>query len=166
MTQSLGAIAVSRCDLLKQPPYSEEAGALTRRFLTPAHRAALETLTGWMQAAGMSVRLDAAGTLIGRYEGTGAGSVLIGSHIDSVRDAGAYDGALGVMLGLGVVEALARQGKRLPFAIEILAFGDEEGSRFHASMTGSRYLAGTLADNPTTLLDDDGIAMGLSLIHI
>lgn len=160
MTQSLGAIAVSRCDLFKQPPYSEATGALTRRFLTPAHKAALETLTGWMRAAGMEVRLDAAGTLIGRYEGTGAATVLIGSHIDSVRDAGAYDGALGVMLGLGVVEELARQGKRLPFAIEILAFGDEEGSRFHASMTGSRYRAGTLTGDPTTLQDEDGISMG------
>ncbi|WP_026438972.1 allantoate amidohydrolase [Acidocella facilis] len=160
MTQSLGAIAVSRCDLFKQPPYSEAAGALTRRFLTPAHKAALERLTGWMREAGMSTRLDAAGTLIGRYEGTGAATVLIGSHIDSVRDAGAYDGALGVMLGLGVVEDLARQGKRLPFAIEILAFGDEEGSRFHASMTGSRYRAGTLTGDPTTLLDEDGISMG------
>ena len=161
LSSSLGEIAVSRCDLFKTPPYSEEAGALTRRFLTPAHRAALETLTGWMQAAGMAVRLDAAGTLSGRYEGSGGGkTLLIGSHIDSVRDGGAYDGALGVMLGLGVVEALARQGRRLPFAIEIMAFGDEEGSRFHASMTGSRFCAGTLRDDPARLKDADGVSMG------
>lgn len=157
---SLGEIAVSRCNLFKTPPYSEEEGALTRRFLTPSHRAALDTLTGWMEAAGMAVRLDAAGTLIGRYAGTGPKTLLIGSHIDSVRDGGAYDGALGVMLGLGVVEDLARQGRRLPFSIEILAFGDEEGSRFHASMTGSRYISGTLKDDPASLTDEDGITMG------
>jgi allantoate deiminase len=160
MCPSLGEIAVSRCDLFKHPPYSEEEGALTRRFLTAAHRAALDTLTGWMRDTGMQVRLDAAGTLIGRYEGTGGKTLLIGSHIDSVRDGGAYDGALGVMLGLGVVEELARQGRRLPFAIEILAFGDEEGSRFHASMTGSRFCSGTLKDNPTGLTDEDGVSMG------
>ncbi|MBU6398140.1 MAG: allantoate amidohydrolase [Rhodospirillales bacterium] len=154
-----GETAIARCDLFRHPPYSEEASALTRRFLTSAHKAALETLAGWMQAANMAVRLDAAGTLIGRYEGTGPRTLLIGSHIDSVRDAGAYDGALGVMLGLGVVEELARQGKRLPFAIEILAFGDEEGSRFHASMTGSRFISGTLKDDPTSLTDEDGVTM-------
>lgn len=160
MPQTLGEKAVSRCNQFKHPPYSEEPGTLTRRFLTPAHKAALETVIGWMHAANMTTRLDAAGTLIGRYEGTGPKTLLIGSHIDSVRDGGAYDGALGVMLGLGVVEELSLQGKRLPFAIEVLAFGDEEGSRFHASMTGSRYLSGTLQDDPTPLIDEDGISMG------
>ncbi|MGE4482082.1 allantoate amidohydrolase [Acidocella sp.] len=160
MSASLGEKAVSRCNLFKSPPYSEEAEGLTRRFLTSAHRAALDTLTGWMETAGMRARLDAAGTLIGRYEGTGPRTLLIGSHIDSVRDGGAYDGALGVMLGLGVVEELARQGKRLPFSIEILAFGDEEGSRFHASMVGSRYISGTLKDDPTSLKDESGVTMG------
>ncbi|WP_298214986.1 allantoate amidohydrolase [Acidocella sp.] len=161
---SLGEIALSRCDLFKRPPYSEEPRALTRRFLTQAHRAALAALQGWMEAAGMAVRLDPAATLIGRYEGTQPGrTLLIGSHIDSVRDGGAYDGALGVMLGLGVVEELARQGRRLPFAIEVLAFGDEEGSRFHASMTGSRYLAGTLAADPAGLVDEAGVTMAAAL---
>lgn len=157
---SPGFIAVSRCDQFKTPPFSEEEGALTRRFLTPAHRAALDSLALWMQASGMAVRLDAAATLIGRYEGIGPKTLLIGSHIDSVRNGGAYDGALGVMLGLSVVEELARQNKRLPFAIEILAFGDEEGSRFHASMTGSRFLSATLTDDPSSLTDEDGMTMG------
>ncbi len=164
LSPSLGEIAVSRCGLFKRPPYSEAPDALTRRFLTPAHRAALDTLTGWMRAAGMAVRLDAAGTLTGRYEGTQPGkTLLIGSHIDSVRDGGAYDGALGVMLGLGVVEELARQNRRLPFAIEVLAFGDEEGSRFHASMTGSRFCAGTLKEDPAGLTDEDGMTMGQAM---
>ncbi len=142
---SIGAQAVARCLAWRMPPFSEDAAGLTRRYLTTAHRAALDCLSGWMAEAGMTVRLDAAGTLIGRYEAADPGAkttLLIGSHIDSVRDAGAFDGTLGVMIGLGCVEALHKQGRRLPFAIEILAFGDEEGSRFHASMLGSGALAG------------------------
>lgn len=156
---SIGATAVARCQAWRHPPFSDSAEGLSRRYLTPAHRAALDELSGWMQAAGMDVRLDAAGTLIGRYEGTGAKTLLIGSHIDTVGDAGAYDGALGVMLGLGCVEALAREGRRLPFAIEVMAFGDEEGSRFHSSMLGSRALAGTLAGGVPEIFDRDGTSL-------
>ncbi len=115
-------------------------------------------MTGWMEAAGMAVRLDAAGTLIGRYAGTSDKTLLIGSHIDTVGDAGAYDGTLGVMLGLGCVEALARQRRRLPFAIEVLAFGDEEGSRFHTSMLGSRAFSGILGDVPE-IHDKTGVGL-------
>jgi allantoate deiminase len=155
---SIGATAVARCQAWRQPPFSDTAEGLSRRYLTPAHRAALDALAGWMRAAGMVVRLDAAGTLIGRYEGTGPKTLLIGSHIDTVGDAGAYDGTLGVMLGLGCVEALAAQGRRLPFAIEVMAFGDEEGSRFHSSMLGSRALAGTLARVPD-ITDGGGVSL-------
>ncbi len=164
MMQGVGRLAVARCDRFRRPPFSEEADALTRRFLTPAHRAGIAQLTEWMQAAGMAVRLDAAGTLIGRYEGGGGKTLLIGSHIDTVRDAGAYDGTLGVMLGLGVVERLSRAGRRFPFAIEILAFGDEEGSRFAAPMLGSRSLAG-LSPPPGALesVDADGLTLSAAL---
>jgi len=139
-----GARAASRCDELGEPPYSEAAGRLTRRFLTPAHRAALDTLSGWMTEAGMAVRLDAAANLIGRYEGRtpAAPALMIGSHIDSVPNGGRYDGPLGVTLGIDCVQALRDAGRRLPFAIEVIAFGDEEGSRFPAAMTCSRAVAG------------------------
>ncbi len=158
MRMSIGAQAVARCQAWRHPPFSDAPDGLSRRYLTPAHRAAITEMTGWMEAAGMAVRLDAAGTLIGRYEGTGSKTLLIGSHIDTVGDAGAYDGTLGVMLGLGCVEALAAKGRRLPFAIEILAFGDEEGSRFHSSMLGSRALAGTLASVPE-IFDAAGVSL-------
>jgi len=92
----------------------------------------------------MTARIDPAGTLVGRYEGTGSRALLIGSHIDSVRDAGRYDGPLGVMLGIECASALHRVGRRLPFAIEVAAFGDEEGSRFPAAMLCSRAMAGTI----------------------
>jgi len=160
----IGAEAVERCELWARPPFSEDSHALTRRYLTDAHRAAVRRLSIWMAAAGMQVQLDAAGTLIGRYEGTGPGkTLLIGSHIDSVSDAGAYDGALGVMLGLGCIAHLAKTGRRLPFAIELLAFGDEEGSRFPAAMIGSRALAGILREDVTRYVDADGVDLGQAM---
>ena len=157
----LGARAMARCDLLGAPPYSEAPDQLTRRFLTPAHRAALDVLGDWMCEAGMTVRLDAAANLIGRYEGAtpNAPALMIGSHIDSVRNGGRYDGALGVMLGIDCVDALARAKRRLPFAIEVIAFGDEEGSRFPASMTCSRAVAGTVDPTVLTMRDADGMTL-------
>ncbi len=142
----LGARAGARCRELARPPYSEEEGALTRRFLTEAHRATLSRISEWMHAAGMSVHVDAMGSLVGRLEGTvaHAPALVFGSHVDSVRDGGAYDGMLGVLLGLAVVESLQAAGKTFPFAIEVVGFGDEEGSRFQASMNGSRAFAGRL----------------------
>ena len=157
----LGARAALRCDLLGVPPYSEAAGQLTRRFLTAAHRATLDALTGWMVDAGMTVRLDAAANLIGRYEGArpGAPALMIGSHVDSVRNGGRYDGSLGVLLGVDCVEALNRAGRRLPFAIEVIAFGDEEGSRFAASMTCSRAVVGAADPAVLDMRDADGVSM-------
>jgi len=156
-----GVRAKTRCDLMGAPPYSEAEGMLVRRFLTPAHDEALKTLAFWMEEAGMSARRDHAGNLVGRYEGAtpGAPALLVGSHIDSVRNGGRYDGALGVMLGIDVVEALARAGRRLPFAVEVIAFGDEEGSRFPASMTCSRAVAGTVDPSVMEMTDGDGVSL-------
>ena len=159
----LGARAEARCRELSRPPYSEEAEALTRRFLTPAHRASIDRIGEWMRAAGMTVWLDAAGSLTGRLEGTveNAPAIVFGSHVDSVRDGGAYDGMLGVLLGLAVVEALQASGKTYPFAIEVVGFGDEEGSRFQASMIGSRAFASRL-DAETALAATDRAGMTLA----
>ena len=153
-----GARAVSRCDVFGSPPYSEAEGQLSRRFLTAAHRAALDTLTVWMAEAGMDVRLDAAANLIGRYEGRapGAPALMIGSHIDTVPNGGRFDGALGVMLGIDCVAELHDADRRLPFAIEVIAFGDEEGSRFPASMTCSRAVAGTADGAALATRDAEG----------
>ena len=161
----LGARAAARCDALGIAPYSEAEGQLTRRYLTPAHAAALDALRGWMTIAGMEVRLDAAANLIGRYEGQDAGApaLIIGSHIDSVRDAGRYDGPLGIMLGIDLVEALSREGRRLAFPIEMVAFGDEEGSRFPASMTCSRALAGVVDPAVLAMRDGEGVSLGEAL---
>jgi allantoate deiminase len=157
----IGIRAKARCDLMGVAPYSEADDMLVRRFLTSAHREALDTLAFWMEAAGMSVRRDAAGNLVGRYEGEtpDAPALLIGSHIDSVRNGGRYDGALGVMLGIDVVQVLNATGRRLPFAVEVIAFGDEEGSRFPASMVCSRAVAGTVDPQVMEMADAEGVSL-------
>jgi allantoate deiminase len=157
----IGVRAKARCDLMGVAPYSEAEAMLVRRFLTPAHHEALKTLAFWMEAAGMSARRDTAGNLVGRYEGEtpDAPALLIGSHIDSVRNGGRYDGALGVMLAIDVVEALSAAGRRLPFAVEVIAFGDEEGSRFPASMACSRAVAGTVDPAVMEMTDGDGVSL-------
>ncbi len=160
-----GARAVARCDQLGMAPFSDTPGGLFRAWLSPAHRAAVGQVGEWMRQAGMQVRLDATANLIGRYEGTHADApaLLIGSHLDSVRDAGRYDGPLGVLLGIECVAALQAQVRRLPFAIEVIAFGDEEGSRFPASMVCSRAVAGTLDPAALALSDAAGIDVASAL---
>ncbi|WP_226015840.1 allantoate amidohydrolase [Novosphingobium sp. FKTRR1] len=156
-----GARAVARCDALGLAPYTDMADGLFRAYLSPAYRAAQATLAEWMAQAGMAVRQDAAANLIGRYEGTtpAAPALIIGSHLDSVRDGGRYDGPLGIMLGIEAVAALNDAGRRMPFPVEVYAFGDEEGSRFPAAMLTSRAVAGTLDAAALAVVDADGVAL-------
>ena len=135
---------MQRCDALAR--HSELPGGLTRVFLSPEFRAASEAVLGWMREAGMQARVDAIGNVVGRYEGSRPGlpCLMLGSHLDTVRDAGKYDGMLGVVSAIDCVHALNAGGRRLPFAIEVLGFGDEEGVRFGTTLLGSRALAGTL----------------------
>lgn len=133
---------------------------VTRLPFTPEHRAALELLTERMTAAGLKVALDHAGTLVGRREGPpGAGTLLMGSHQDSVRQGGAYDGIMGVVLPLLALEKLAAEGADLPFAVEILAFADEEGVRFPTALVGSRALAGTFDPAVLEMTDNSGVSL-------
>ena len=155
MVKASGQRAVSRCDELGLPPYSAMENGLFRAYLTSAHAAAVNRTAQWMMEAGMDVRMDSAANLIGRYEASvpGAKTLLIGSHIDSVKDAGCYDGPLGIMLGIECVQHLHNENRRLPFAIEVIAFGDEEGSRFHASMLCSRALTRELTTEELQISD-------------
>jgi allantoate deiminase len=160
MLQNLAATVMARCDQLGA--ISEEEGRLTRRSYTPAMRRAHALVAGWMHDAGMTVAEDAVGSLIGRYEADqpGARTLLIGSHLDSVRDAGRYDGPLGVLIGLAAVAALHAQGRRLPFAIELLAWADEEGLRFGTSYLGSLAATGSFDPALLTLIDQEGVTLG------
>ncbi len=147
--------------------HSDEPGRLTRLYLSDAHRRAAEATLGLMQDAGLNAHIDALGSVIGRIEGTDpeAPALIIGSHIDSVVDAGRYDGNLGVVLGIAVVEALRQQGIAPSCSIEIVAFGDEENVRFPTNLSTSHALAGLF--NPAWLdgKDQDGVTLRDALIR-
>ncbi|MCX7322015.1 MAG: allantoate amidohydrolase [Hyphomicrobiales bacterium] len=155
----LGAGIVRRIDALAA--LSEAPDNLTRVFLSEQHRAAAELLTSWMQQAGMLVQMDAIGNVCGRYEGDTPGlpCLMLGSHVDSVRDAGKWDGPLGVITAIACVDDLHRRGVRLPFAVEIVAFADEEGTRFGSTLLGSRAVAGTFVESALAVRDRDGVSM-------
>jgi allantoate deiminase len=156
---ALGDQIVVRIDRLAR--ISENAGELTRVFLSDEHRMAVELIQSWMTAAGMAVRMDAIGNVIGRYEGERPSlpALLLGSHFDTVRNAGKWDGPLGIITAITCVAELNRRRKRLPFAIEVVGFADEEGVRFSSTLLGSHALAGTFNERALSLRDRDGISM-------
>ena len=148
---------IARCRYLAQ--FTEEPGQIKRTFLSLAMRECMQAVQGWMEAAGMQVVTDAAGNLRGRYPGSSNTSLMIGSHLDTVPNSGAFDGVLGVMMGLALIEALERE--KLPFAIELVAFSEEEGVRYRLPFIGSRALVGRLDAELLAATDGDGI----SLVH-
>jgi allantoate deiminase len=133
-----------RCDELGA--ISDERGRLTRTFASPAMRRANQLVGAWMREAGLQVREDAAFNLLGRWNSTrrGAKTFLLGSHLDTVRDAGKFDGPLGVITAIAAVKMLRERGVKLPFNLEIVGFSDEEGVRYQTAYLGSRAFAGTL----------------------
>jgi len=140
---------------------SDEPGGLTRLFLSPAHKAACLKIIGWMQQAGMAADIDAIGNVIGRRNDAGPNMkvLLLGSHIDTVRNAGWYDGNFGVLAAIEAVERI----EHLPCNIEIIAFGDEEGVRFPATLAGSRAIAGSFDPATLALQDSDGVSLSAAL---
>jgi len=153
------ARVLERCDALAR--CSEQSDALTRVFLSPEQRAANALALQWMREAGMDARLDAIGNVVGRYEGERPGlpCLMLGSHLDTVRDAGKYDGMLGVVAAIECVACLHASGRRLPFAVEIAGFADEEGVRFNATLLGSRAIAGTFDSANLERADGNGVTM-------
>ena len=146
---------------------SETPAHLTRIFLTPEHRAAADLLLSWMQDAGMRAHLDAIGNVCGRYEGDRPGlpCLMLGSHYDTVRDAGKWDGPLGLITAISCVGDLHRRGQRLPFGVEITGFADEEGVRFASTLLGSRGVAGTFDESVLGAKDRSGIPMREALLR-
>ena len=162
--QQAAARAMARADELAA--ISETPDALTRVYLSPQHLQANQQVAQWMTQAGMRVWQDSVGNICGRYEGEqeGTPAILLGSHLDTVRNAGRYDGMLGVLAAIEVVHALHQQGRRLAQAIEIVGFGDEEGTRFAITLLGSRGLTGTWPDNWLAQSDADGISVAQAMI--
>jgi allantoate deiminase len=154
---SLAATALARCDVLAK--CTDEPGQITRTFLSSAMARCNHLVRQWMQAAGMITSFDRAGNLRGYYAASpeAAARIIIGSHLDTVPNAGRYDGVLGVMLGIALVEALA--GRRYGFGIEVIGFSDEEGVRFGLPFIGSRAATGTLLAPHLARKDANGVAM-------
>ena len=144
-----------RCDELGK--VSEDKGCLTRTFASPAMKRANKLVSSWMRAAGMSVREDAAFNLIGRLPSKkrGAKTLVIGSHLDTVRNAGKYDGPLGVLLGIAVAQSL--RGKKLPFHLEVVGFSDEEGVKYQTTYLGSRAMCGLLSAKDLARIREKGL---------
>ena len=140
---------------------SEDLAELTRRYLTPEHRQAADLVMRRMREAGMSARLDAVGNVVGRFPGRrpGARRLVLGSHLDTVRNAGKYDGALGVMLPIACLRSLHERGDRLDYPVDVIAFGDEEGVRFQATLIGSRAVAGDFDPALLGAVDEDGVRL-------
>lgn len=162
---SLGKEIVRRINELGA--ISEEPEKLTRIFLSKELRKAADLIMRWMREAGMSAHLDAIGNVCGRYEGErpGAPCLMLGSHYDTVRDAGKWDGPLGVITAISCVADLNRRGMRLPFAIEVIGFADEEGVRFASTLLGSRAVAGTFDESVLNTRDSNGVSMREALVQ-
>jgi allantoate deiminase len=158
---ALTAEVLERCEALAR--LSEEPGRLTRTFLRPPVRDVHERLTAWMREAGMVVRTDAIGNLIGRLPGRHDDSraFIVGSHIDSVPDAGKYDGVLGVLLGVAAAKALA--GHEFVRALDVIAFSEEEGVRFRTPYLGSRAVCGRFDADLLALTDADGVTLSQAI---
>jgi allantoate deiminase len=154
---NLAGEVIARCRKLAS--FSEDADGIRRTFLSPPMRDCHREVSSWMRSAGMSVTVDAAGNLCGFYSGTALDSprLMLGSHLDTVPNAGAFDGILGVILAIAVVESL--EGRKLPFSIEVVGFSDEEGVRFGVPFIGSRALVGRLDEDLLSRHDGQGISV-------
>ena len=152
---------LARCDVLAG--CTETPGAITRGFPSGAMTRAQELLRGWMAEAGLETRVDPIGNVIGRRRAAAdvAPVLLLGSHLDSVRDAGRYDGVLGVLAAVGVLEALGPE--RLPFHVDAIAFCDEEGLRFGSTYFGSRAVTGALQAHHLGVTDGEGVTLAEAL---
>jgi allantoate deiminase/N-carbamoyl-L-amino-acid hydrolase len=159
-TGAFGARIMELADRLAR--HSETPGELTCTYLTPAHRAAADDLRGLMQAAGMSAAIDAVGNVIGRFPSAKADAktLILASHYDTVRNAGKYDGRLGILTALVVIEHLVGAGAKLPFHIELIAFSEEEGVRFGAAYIGSGAVAGRFDRSLLDRRDAAGVSLG------
>ncbi|ALM51232.1 allantoate amidohydrolase [Halomonas huangheensis] len=159
----LGQVLLQRLDEAGQ--CSEPGPGVTRLFCSPQHREVLDIIADWMRAAGLTPELDAAGNLVGRCARALAGepTLIMGSHQDTVMEGGKYDGMLGVALPILALEQLRREGCELPYGVEVVAFGDEEGTRFQSTLIGSRALAGNFEASCLDATDAEGISVRQAL---
>jgi beta-ureidopropionase / N-carbamoyl-L-amino-acid hydrolase len=147
-------------------PEFKEKGQLTVTYLTDAHRAAAARIVQNMKDSGFDeVTIDAVGNVVGKYKGQGAKTLLTGSHYDTVRNGGKYDGRLGIFTPMACVRELSRQGRRLPFTLEVIGFAEEEGQRYKATFLGSGALIGGFDATWLDQKDAEGITMREAMQH-
>ena len=141
--------------------WSEDEQGLTCTYMTPTHRRTAAQLAKWMREAGMHAHIDAVGNVVGRYLSTDpqARTLLTGSHYDTVRNGGKYDGRQGILTAIAVVRHLYDNGETLPFHLEVIAFAEEEGVRFKSTFLGSSAVIGQFDPKLLALRDRDGLAL-------
>ncbi|MDL2354873.1 MAG: allantoate amidohydrolase [Pseudomonadota bacterium] len=144
---------------------SDADDGLTCAYMTPAHRRTAAQLADWMYEAGMATHVDAVGNVVGRYlsDRPGAKTLITGSHYDTVRDGGKYDGRLGILLPLAIARHLHERGERLPFHLEVIGFAEEEGVRFKSTFLGSNAVIGQFDMALLEQVDADGVSMRAAL---
>jgi len=158
-----GALLMRWADTLAL--WSEMEDGLTCSYMTEVHQRTAAQLADWMREAGMQVQIDAVGNVTGRYLAAdpAAKTLMTGSHYDTVRDGGKYDGRLGILLPIAIAKHLNERGERLPFHLEVVAFAEEEGVRFKSTFLGSNAVTGRFDMNLLDRVDADGISMGTAL---
>ncbi len=162
--ERVGGVLMARLEALSA--FTDVPGELTRLYLTPAHKAAALQVAAWMREAGLAAWIDDVGNVVGRAPAgrdDGRPVVILGSHIDTVRQAGRFDGAFGVLAALAALGELRARGEAPAFAVEVVAFGDEEGVRFPVTMAGSRALAGRFDPASLDTADADGVTLRAAL---
>ena len=145
--------------------WSEAPDGLTCTYLSAAHRAVAAEIRGWMDQAGLATAIDVAANVVGRYgaDDPNAPTLILASHYDTVRNAGKYDGRLGVLVALVVTEHLQRLGRKLPFHLDVIAFSEEEGVRFSSSFLGSSAVAGRFDPRLLERRDADGVTLAAAM---
>jgi OHCU decarboxylase len=146
--------------------WSDEDDGLTCAYLTAAHRKTAAALAAWMQESGMQVSIDAVGNVIGRYpsDRPDARTLMTGSHYDTVRNGGKYDGREGILVPIAVIRHLQERGEKLPFHVEVVGFSEEEGVRFKSTFLGSNAVAGRFDMSLLERTDADGVSMRSALL--
>ncbi|HEX4043577.1 MAG TPA: allantoate amidohydrolase [Xanthobacteraceae bacterium] len=161
-----GSFGAKILDLARQlAQWSERPDSLTCTYLSPAHKAVASQLCEWFRAAGLEARIDAVGNVVGRYASAmaTAKTLVVGSHYDTVANAGRFDGRLGILTGLAVAEHLHRIRRRLPFHLDLVGFAEEEGVRFSAPYLGSAAIAGRFDEAMLERTDAAGLTLAAAL---
>jgi N-carbamoyl-L-amino-acid hydrolase len=170
VTLDFGPTIMRWCETIGAWSDGDNAGAadfdLTCAYMTPAHRQTAAQLADWMREAGMDAHIDAVGNVVGVYRSDveGAQTLMTGSHYDTVRNGGKYDGRLGILLPIAIVRHLHQRGEKLPFHLEIVGFAEEEGVRFKSTFLGSNAVTGRFDLSLLDQLDADGVSMREALL--